>query len=163
MTKRPVLEATRRSVDAAGKAEEPTDLPFRVGADAQRLDLALLRWEVSETVRQRCAALSPERRGDLVLVVDELATNAIRYGGGGLVNVMVTAGADAVSVRVYDGLATPPRLRDPDDATEDGRGLRLVDELTGHRWGYRVTPSGKYVWALVTYDPPPSAAGLSAV
>jgi anti-sigma regulatory factor (Ser/Thr protein kinase) len=160
MTKPPLPQATR--LQTAAKAEQAADLPLRVGAQAARLDLALLRWEVSETVRQRCAALSPERRGDLVLVVNELATNAIRYGGGGLVNVTVTAGADAVSVRVYDGVATPPQLHDPDDATEDGRGLRLVDELTGHRWGHRITPGGKFVWALVTYAPPHSAAGLSA-
>jgi hypothetical protein len=162
MTKRPLPQDSRRTADAAGKAES-AGLPFRVGAPSELLDLTLLRWEVAETTRRRCPALSPERRDDLVLVVDELATNAIRYGGGGLVNVTVTAGADAVSVRVYDGATAPPQLMDPDESTEDGRGLRLVDELTGHRWGHRVTPAGKYVWAHVPYDlPRAAAAGLSA-
>ena len=163
MTRRPRSQVPRQPADTSGKAEESAALPLRVGAHSALLDLTLLRWQVAETARRRCPALSPERRDDLVLVVNELATNAIRYGGGGPVNITVTAGDDAVSVRVYDGVATPPLLRDPDEATEDGRGLRLVDELTGQRWGHRVTPGGKFVWALVTYAPPRSVAGLSAV
>lgn len=160
---RPRSQVARRPADAAGKAEERAALLFRVGAPCELLDLTLLRWEVAETARRRCPALSPQRRDDLVLVVDELATNAIRHAGGGLVNVTLAAGADAVSARVYDGTAAKPRLRDPDEATEDGRGLRLVDELTGHRWGHRPTPSGKYVWARVPYDLPRGvAAGASA-
>ena len=143
-------------------ADKPAELPFRIGASAEHLNLALLRWEVTATVRQRCDLMSPERLHDLVLVVDELATNAIRYGGGGLVNVMVAPRADGVSVQIYDSTAAPPVLKDPDEATEDGRGLRLVDELTGHRWGHHATPSGKYVWALVTFSLPQSAAGLDA-
>jgi hypothetical protein len=162
MTVSPATDTLERSVATGDHANWPTDLPFRIGASAERLNLALLRWEVAETVRQRCDLMSPERLNDLVLVVDELATNAIRYGGGGLVNVMVARRADGVSVRIYDSTATPPELIDPDEATENGRGLRLVDELTAHDWGHRLTPGGKYVWALITYDLPRATAAPSA-
>lgn len=156
MTVRPAPDTLERTVATGNHAEWPADLPFRIGALAELLNPALLRWEVAETVRQRCSAMSPERLDDLVLVVDELATNAIRYGGGGLINVMVAPRSDGVSVRIYDSTAAPPELKDPDEATETGRGLRLVDELTGHDWGHRLTPGGKYVWARVTYDLPPA-------
>ena len=162
MTVRPAPEILEWPADTADTAAHPVGLPFRISASAEQLDPALVRWEVAQTVRQRCAPMSGDRLGDLVLVVSELTTNAVLHGGGGLVSVMVTALGDGVSVRVYDGVATPPRLVDPDDAIEGGRGLCLVDVLTAHRWGHRVTPGGKYVWALVTYGPPQPAAGLSA-
>ena len=158
MTARPVRQILERPADAAAEADGSADLPFRIGAPSAQLDLALLRWEVTATVRQRCLTLSPDRRSDLVLVVDELATNAIRYGGDGLVSVMIAIGGNGISLRVYDSVAEPPRLMEPDEMTEGGRGLHLVDELTGHQWGHQCTPGGKYVWAFVTYDPPRTAA-----
>lgn len=162
MTARPAPDTLDRPAGSVGEAACPTDLPLRICARTERLDPALVRWEVAATVRQCCPTMSSDRLGDLVLVVNELVTNAIRYGGGGLVNVMVTTRGDGVSVRVYDGAAAPPTLKDPDEAAEDGRGLRLVDELCAHRWGHRRTPGGKYVWAHVTYGPPQDPAGLPA-
>jgi anti-sigma regulatory factor (Ser/Thr protein kinase) len=164
MTVGPASDVLERSVRTASEAAWPAGLPFRIGAPAEQLNPAQVRWEVAQTVSQRCAAISSARLDDLLLVVSELATNAIRHGGGGLISVMVSALADGISLRVYDGTTVPPRLKDPDEATEEGRGLRLVDELTAHDWGHRLTPGGKYVWALITYDlPRPTAASNALV
>ncbi|WP_438453089.1 ATP-binding protein [Streptomyces asiaticus] len=57
-------------------------------------------------------APAPETAETLTLVVSELATNALRHGGGHY-TLHLSATADAVNVAVSDLNPTPPRERCP--------------------------------------------------
>jgi PAS domain S-box-containing protein len=78
------------------------------------------------------------------LIVSELVTNAVRYGGGGPVTVRVIR--DRVLVcEVSDPSSTQPRLLRASGTDEGGRGLFLVAQLTA-RWGCRYGQRGKTIW-----------------
>ena len=85
---------------------------------------------------------------DLLLVVSELVTNAVRYGAPP-VRLEVLADADVVRVAVGDGDPGLPRPRTVDDDSEGGRGMLLV-EMLAREHGVRAHPPGKTVWASVT-------------
>ena len=85
---------------------------------------------------------------DLLLVVSELVTNAVRHGAPP-VRLELHADADVVRVAVGDGEPALPEARDVDDDAEGGRGMVLV-ELLAREHGVREQPPGKTVWASVT-------------
>ncbi|MFI1680954.1 ATP-binding protein [Streptomyces sp. NPDC020607] len=90
---------------------------------------------------------------DAVLLVSELATNAIVHGfvTAGEFEVAVTVLADgACFIEVSDESPTQPEMRKPGTwEDEHGRGMRLLD-ATAEAWGvWRRGGSGKTVWALV--------------
>ena len=111
----------------SGTLAEPdaavTEVPF------VQSQLSALR----ELLRERAegAGLAGNRRDDLVLAGDELATNSIRHAGGGG-TMRVWADDDAVFCEVSDnGRLTDPmagRLRPPPDQI-GGRGLWLANQL----------------------------------
>ena len=78
------------------------------------------------------------------LVVSELVTNAIRYGGE-TVHVRVLRDRSLIC-EVFDSSSTSPHLRYAAMTDEGGRGLFLVAQLA-ERWGTRYTPAGKVIWA----------------
>lgn len=84
----------------------------------------------------------------LVLALDEMASNALRHGGG-RVYAAVGQTADAFLIDVSDqapDVAPAPAVgRDP---SEGGLGLYLIAELaTEHGWYVR--DGAKHVWALL--------------
>ncbi len=81
---------------------------------------------------------------DLLLVVSELVTNAVRYGRGAP-TLSLHAGHDWVRVEVTDNGELLPRGASPSDE-ERGRGLHLVDALT-RKWGIEERTRGKTIWA----------------
>lgn len=85
---------------------------------------------------------------DLLLVVSELVTNAVRHGAPP-VRLEVLADADVVRIAVGDGDPGLPLPREVDDDAEGGRGMVLV-ELLAREHGVREQPPGKTVWASVT-------------
>jgi anti-sigma regulatory factor (Ser/Thr protein kinase) len=84
---------------------------------------------------------------DLLLIVSELVTNAVRYGAPP-VRVVVAADDRTVTVSVCDGDPQQPRPRTPGLDAEGGRGLLLIDLLSSDH-GVRPEPPGKAVWAAV--------------
>lgn len=100
--------------------------------------------------------------GDAALVVSELVTNAVKVTGVldrqpawweleslNLVTVRLVGLDASVVIEVWDASKEMPILQKPDDDTEGGRGLLLVQETT-KRWGSYRTPRGKLVWAEIT-------------
>ncbi|KES05415.1 protein phosphatase [Streptomyces toyocaensis] len=131
--------------------------------DAERTQ----HWDVSadpaEVPRVRAAVTRRLRKWDLVeqvptteLIVSELVTNAIRYGGPPI-RLRLIRGHTLVC-EVTDGSSTSPRLRRARTTDEGGRGLFLVAQLA-ERWGTRCTADGKVIW---TEQPlPPDGPGGS--
>ncbi|MDT9686137.1 SpoIIE family protein phosphatase [Streptomyces sp. TRM76323] len=79
------------------------------------------------------------------LVVSELVTNAVRYGGGGPVSLRLLRD-ETLICEVSDHSNSSPRIRRAATTEEGGRGLFLVAQFT-RRWGARFMPQGKTVWA----------------
>ena len=84
----------------------------------------------------------------LVLALDEMASNALRHGGG-RVRAAVRETPDAYLIEVSDQAATtPPSPAVDRDPSEGGLGLYLIAEMsTAHGW--YVSNGNKYVWALL--------------
>ncbi|MEU9453820.1 SpoIIE family protein phosphatase [Streptomyces sp. NPDC048277] len=78
------------------------------------------------------------------LVVSELVTNAIRYGGTPI-RLRLIRDTTMLICEVSDGSSTAPHLRRARVFDEGGRGLLLVARLT-QRWGTRQTSAGKTIW-----------------
>ncbi|NJQ02272.1 ATP-binding protein [Streptomyces zingiberis] len=96
-----------------------------------------------------------DARADAVLVVAELAANALCHAPGTDFRVTLALHQDRVRVEVADGNARDrPRPRRASDEACDGRGLLLVESLSVE-WGRVVdgSGSGKTVWALVRRGP----------
>ncbi|MFF8844146.1 SpoIIE family protein phosphatase [Streptomyces sp. NPDC015127] len=106
---------------------------------------------VAEARRRAAAQLEEWGLGEAVftteLVVSELVTNAIRYGGGPIQLRLIRD--TALVCEVSDGSSTAPHLRRARAFDEGGRGLLLVASLT-ECWGTRYSPTGKTIWAEQT-------------
>jgi anti-sigma regulatory factor (Ser/Thr protein kinase) len=94
-------------------------------------------------------AIDADVQDQLVLALDEMASNALRHGGGGPVRAAVRLTAEAYLIEVSDGAAdSPPSPAVGRDPSEGGLGLYLIAELsTAHGW--YVHDGDKYVWALL--------------
>ncbi|MET8965715.1 SpoIIE family protein phosphatase [Streptomyces sp. NPDC004074] len=84
------------------------------------------------------------------LVVSELVTNAIRYGGSPVQLRLIRH--DTLICEVSDGAHTAPHLRRARTFDEGGRGLFIVAQLA-ERWGTRQQPEGKTIWAELALPP----------
>jgi anti-sigma regulatory factor (Ser/Thr protein kinase) len=78
------------------------------------------------------------------MVVSELVTNAIRYGGGEA-TLRLIRGRDRLICEVSDPSNIAPHLKRAREADEGGRGLFITARLVT-RWGVRYTPAGKTIW-----------------
>ena len=85
--------------------------------------------------------VDPEAQDDLVLVLSELASNAVRHARTPFEVVVETNGQ--VLIEVGDGSTDVPLVKAATD--EGGRGLPIVDALCD-RWGVRIGLDGKCVW-----------------
>ncbi|MFF9780608.1 SpoIIE family protein phosphatase [Streptomyces sp. NPDC013978] len=82
------------------------------------------------------------------LVVSELVTNAIRYGGAPVCLRLLRDRDRTLICEVSDGGHTSPHLRRAGLDDEGGRGLFMVAQLT-ERWGTRYARDGKTIWTEV--------------
>jgi len=89
----------------------------------------------------------PELVDNAEVVVTELVSNAVRYGGGELM-LSVVLGKRFLHLSLRDGSPVPPVRRIPDPYQGGGRGLILIDALAAG-WGSTPTPDGKVVWATL--------------
>lgn len=101
------------------------------------------------------------------LLVSEVATNAVRYGGGAEFEVAVDVGPDEVRVVVRDASTEVPRPRRTAPLAESGRGVHLLRQLAT-AWGWDVDSSGKAVWFTLAREdaggpPSPGCGGLDHV
>jgi anti-sigma regulatory factor (Ser/Thr protein kinase) len=92
--------------------------------------------------------MDPDLLDQIILALDEMASNALRHGGGS-VEASVRLTADSYLLEVSDAATSaapaPAVGRDP---SEGGLGLYLIAELST-RHGWYVIDGYKYVWALL--------------
>jgi anti-sigma regulatory factor (Ser/Thr protein kinase) len=80
-------------------------------------------------------SLGPDVLPDLRLLVSELVSNSVKYGGEGPVRLEVQVSAERVRAEIIDqGVGFTPRARDADLDRVGGWGLHLTEQLTS-RWG----------------------------
>ena len=91
---------------------------------------------------------NPDLLDQVVLALDEMASNALRHGGGE-VRATVRLTDDAYLIEVSDQAAgAPPTPAVGRDPSEGGLGLYLIAEMaTEHGW--YVENGAKFVWALL--------------
>ena len=120
----------------------------------QLSDIAELPRLREEIRRQTDAGLRPDDeqaadlRDQLVLAFDEMASNALRHGGG-QVRAVLRLTEDSylieVSDEAHDAPPSPAVGRDP---SEGGLGLYLIAEVASLH-GWYVRGGQKHVWALL--------------
>jgi sigma-B regulation protein RsbU (phosphoserine phosphatase) len=85
---------------------------------------------------------------DALLLVSELVTNAVVHAGTEL-ELRIDIAPDLARIEVIDhGPGRPFHRHDPDDASEFGRGIFLLDALA-QEWGTSHFPGGKSVWFVL--------------
>ncbi|MFI6350356.1 ATP-binding protein [Streptomyces sp. NPDC050560] len=104
---------------------------------------------VEQLAAEWCAVLDDRARGDILLIVSELVTNADVHSHGPY--VLELEGTDeSVTVTVYDSSATLPHRYPADPGRIGGHGLEIVhvvaDEVSVER-----IPVGKRVRAVLSF------------
>ena len=104
------------------------------GRARRRLDPIMDEW-----------GLSGQESHNVLLVMNELVTNAVEHARTPLV-LLVSFTGSTVLIEVSDGSLDEPRLQPHDPGAPRGRGLQFVDALA-HSWGWTVNGNGKTVRA----------------
>ncbi len=127
-------------------------VPTQSGVRTAQLALATDLSSIAEARAATHATLTgwevpPDVTDGLVLLLSEVATNALLYGRPP-VEVMLRRTAHKVVLEVRDRGWTYPRRRLASADDEGGRGLELVGALAT-RWGVRTLSRGKAIWMEV--------------
>ncbi|MGH3378255.1 MAG: ATP-binding protein [Actinoallomurus sp.] len=145
---------------------ETAACPIKLGtytAAARSVEVAPARRWLSRLLAEDHAAVVD----DVVLLASEVVTNSVLHsdsatpgesGDPGVVTLVVLDTHDAVRVEVTDvgsGRSIPRVVNDGLDAI-NGRGLHMLDFLSGGRWGSHTDDGGRTVWFEVATDPLPS-------
>jgi anti-sigma regulatory factor (Ser/Thr protein kinase) len=97
--------------------------------------------------------IAPPARKDAVLILGELASNAVVHAGGHTFRAwLYTDCQTRLVIVVSDGSRQMPAPPPADPLAESGRGLRIVDALSEH-WGACPTATGKAVWSVLPLGP----------
>ena len=112
-------------------------------------ELPRVRAELRRHVTDDAAGpIDPDVLDQLILALDEMASNALRHGGGS-VEAAVRVTGDSYLLEVSDSATTaPPAPAVGRDPSEGGLGLYLIAELSTHH-GWYVDNGCKHVWALL--------------
>jgi anti-sigma regulatory factor (Ser/Thr protein kinase) len=141
-------QAAGRSWPSGAPPQAPDGLSWELHDVAE---LPRMRAEVRRHVDDR--ALSTDARGadlrdQLVLALDEMASNALRHGGGG-VRASIRLVGHSYLIEVSDAAtSSPPTPAVGRDPSEGGLGLYLIAELASDH-GWYVRGGAKHVWALL--------------
>ncbi|MGW1030410.1 SpoIIE family protein phosphatase [Streptomyces sp. NPDC002577] len=148
-------ETCRAVLDALLPARQSDDIALIV-ARTRALDAdSIAEWDVpsdpaavadvrASVVRQLAEWGLDDMAFTTELLLSELVTNAIRYGGAPI-RVRLLHDRSLIC-EVFDASSTSPHLRYAATTDEGGRGLFLVAQLA-ERWGTRYAPEGKIIWA----------------
>ena len=114
------------------------------------LDVAIERthrapWHARRAVEELGDAIDADVRPSVMLLVSELITNSVKYGGDGDLRLQIDAKQPRrLRVEVIDqGAGFTPKARDRPLTTAGGWGLHLVESLAD-RWG--VHEGSTHVW-----------------
>lgn len=113
-----------------------------------------VRADLRELARVRgwARAMLPDLTADLltdvVMVLDELVSNALRHARPP-VRVRLRRRPGRLRIEIDDGSAIPATRRTP--GSDGGRGMALVEKCTA-AWGQLRHGSGKTVWAELSLD-----------
>ncbi|MGW3243892.1 ATP-binding protein [Streptomyces sp. NPDC001070] len=142
---------TTPSPHLLGAAPPPADRAHWLELPAERAGVRLVR----HTMGERLASwrVPGEARADAVLILSELATNAVLHTLSTRILCGVELSVDGfLRLEVHDrdhrNRSLPPCTPSPED--ESGRGLLLVRQIA-HRWGVArsIRTGGNVVWALL--------------
>jgi anti-sigma regulatory factor (Ser/Thr protein kinase) len=89
-----------------------------------------------------------EGADDAVLVVSELATNALLHARSPMTVRLAEEPDGALRLSVEDASPAPPRTRAFSIESGTGRGLRLLESLA-EAWGVEPVEGGKVVWCRI--------------
>ncbi len=87
---------------------------------------------------------------DAETIVSELVANAVRHAASPADVALIVAGG-ALMIITGDSSPVPPAMSTAEDDAESGRGLAIVDAVTGGRWGWWKTSTGKVVWTSLDF------------
>jgi two-component sensor histidine kinase len=137
----------------------PFQRSWRFTAPALDASVPRLRHAVRDLLAQRAVTAGEPTASDLLLILSELVTNAVRHAAvvSPRITVEIAANARWVRVAVGDDHPYRPRAQRTDHARTGGRGLLLIEALTtgaGGGCGVQHTPAGgKVVWAVLPLTP----------
>jgi anti-sigma regulatory factor (Ser/Thr protein kinase) len=120
----------------------PQVLELRFRHAARPTAIGRARHEVEEVLTQ--ADVDRRTSGDLMLLVSELVTNAVRHARSDRFEVRLGVRPDRLRLEVHDeGAGFEPEIAPSDDGT-GGYGLFIVDRLAD-RWGVE-RDAGGVIW-----------------
>ena len=152
-----------------GGAEGPGDpepagpLPYegvwRFTAPAVDASVPQARHAVRDLLYRQGVPISDDLVHGLLLIVSELATNAVKHAAllSPMLAVEVAVGAEWVRVSVEDNHPYRPTALEADHARTGGRGLLLVSEVAREAGGVcdvaHTSSGGKVIWAALPLKP----------
>jgi anti-sigma regulatory factor (Ser/Thr protein kinase) len=90
---------------------------------------------------ESCEGISEDITETAELIVSELVTNAVKFGGASHISLTLRSFSEVLLIEVYDSSSNPPILSSTDGGAENGRGLMLVNALS-KEWSYSFPPAG---------------------
>ena len=113
---------------------------------ARIAELPAMRAEVRRTLEP---TIDPDVLDQIILALDEMASNALRHGGVGPVEASVRTTDTGYLIEVSDSAAArPPTPAVDRDPSEGGLGLYLIARMA-LRHGWYASARAKHVWALL--------------
>ncbi|WP_231486812.1 ATP-binding protein [Candidatus Blastococcus massiliensis] len=108
--------------------------------------LPAMRAEVRRSIE--AAGIDADVLDQLILALDEMASNALRHGGG-RVEAALRLTSDSYLIEVSDSAASqPPTPAIGRDPSEGGLGLYLIARMA-RLHGWYASGGAKHVWALL--------------
>ncbi|MFD6422813.1 ATP-binding protein [Streptomyces sp. NPDC060198] len=138
----------------------PYEGVWRFTAPAVDVSVPQARHAVRDLVGRQGVPVEDDILQGLLLIVSELATNAVKHAAllSPELAVEVAIGADWIRVSVEDNHPYRPTALETDHAQTGGRGLLLVKEITAEAGGTcdveHTATGGKIIWAVLPLRTP---------